>query len=116
MNLFQFDKIFRDRTIENLKKDPLSHFKLVVRKAISYFLIDFNSPDKNYYHPLHYIPILLLGLTSLSGIFLSNKKSYAMNFSISNNEKTLNDKEIHEIMNKIQKNIETKFNGILRDK
>ena len=39
-----------------------------------------------------------------------------MNFSISNNEKTLNDKDIHEIMNKIQKKIEKEFNAILRDK
>jgi len=44
------------------------------------------------------------------------KKSYAMNFSISNNEKTLNDKDINQIMNKIQKKIENKFNAILRDK
>ena len=46
----------------------------------------------------------------------NEKKSYAINFSISNNEKTLNDKDIHQIMNKIQKKIENKFNAIIRDK
>ena len=46
----------------------------------------------------------------------SDKKSYAMNFTISNEEKTLNDKEIHLVMDKIQKKFENNFNAILRDK
>ena len=46
----------------------------------------------------------------------SDKKSYAMNFTISNVEKTLNDKEIHSVMDKIQKKFENNFNAILRDK
>ena len=46
----------------------------------------------------------------------NDKKSYAMNFTISNQEKTLDDKEIHLVMNKIQKKIENKFNATLRDK
>ena len=46
----------------------------------------------------------------------NDKKSYAMNFTISNQVKTLDDKEIHLVMNKIQKKIENKFNATLRDK
>ena len=45
-----------------------------------------------------------------------DKKSYAMNFTICNDEKTLNDKEIHLVMDKIQSKFENKFNAILRDK
>jgi len=39
-----------------------------------------------------------------------------MTFTISNKEKTLNDKEIHFIMDKIEKKLKNKFNAILRDK
>ena len=79
---FKFDKIFRDRAIENIKKDPWSHLQLVVRKGISFLLIDFNSPDPNYYNPFHYFPILIVGLTSLIGIVLSDKKSACLNYLI----------------------------------
>ena len=45
----------------------------------------------------------------------NNKKSYGINFAISNNEKTLTEKEINSTMNKIQKKIQSKFNATLRD-
>jgi len=45
-----------------------------------------------------------------------DKKSYALNFTICNDEKTLTDKEIHLVMDKIQSKFENKFNAILRDK
>ena len=45
-----------------------------------------------------------------------DKKSYAMNFTICNDEKTLNDKEIHLVMDNIQSKFKNKFNAILRDK
>ena len=45
-----------------------------------------------------------------------NKKSYALNFTLSNSEKTLNEKEIHLAMNKIQNKLKNNFNAILRDK
>jgi 4-amino-4-deoxy-L-arabinose transferase-like glycosyltransferase len=79
---FKFDKIFRDRTLKNIKKDPWAHLQLVIRKGISFLLIDFNSPDPNYYNPFHYLPILLIGLTSLIGIILSDKKSSKLNYLI----------------------------------
>jgi len=45
-----------------------------------------------------------------------DKKSYAMNFTISNDVKTLSDKEIHNVMDKVEKKFKNKFNAILRDK
>ena len=45
-----------------------------------------------------------------------NKKSYALNFTLSNSEKTLNEKEIHLAMNKIQNKLKNNFNALLRDK
>lgn len=46
----------------------------------------------------------------------NDKKSYALNFTLSNSEKTLNEKEIHLAMNKIQDKLKNNFKAILRDK
>ena len=42
------------------------------------------------------------------------KKSYAVSFTLQDDEKTLNDKQIESIMSKIQKNLEEKLNAKLR--
>ena len=47
-----------------------------------YFFIDLNSTRAHYYNPLHYFPIILLGITTMMGVFLSNKKSYHFNYLI----------------------------------
>ena len=44
-------------------------------------LIDFNSSQPNYYNPLHYIPLFMLGITSLAGLFVSNKKSISIDLN-----------------------------------
>ena len=79
---FNFDKLFLDKAIKNIKEKPMEHLILFFRKAISFLLIDFNSPDKNYYNPLHYLPVLIIGITSLIGIFLPHKKSKKLNYLI----------------------------------
>ncbi|MAU64093.1 MAG: phenylalanine--tRNA ligase subunit beta [Flavobacteriaceae bacterium] len=104
----------------NFKKyEPFSKFPIVYRDLA--FILDKNITYSEIKELLFKSGIKNLVDMKLFDVYEgekipNEKKSYAMNFSISNNEKTLNDKEIHEIMNKIQKNIETKFNGILRDK
>ena len=45
----------------------------------------------------------------------NGKKSYGINFALSNNTKTLDEKEINKIMSKICKLIENHFNAQLRD-
>ena len=42
------------------------------------------------------------------------KKSYAVSFTLQDEEKTLNDKQIESIMSRIQKNLEEKLNATLR--
>tara|TARA_Y100000590_G_scaffold175838_1_gene200922 strand:- start:4287 stop:5531 length:1245 start_codon:yes stop_codon:yes gene_type:complete len=79
---FKYDKIFLEEAIENIKKEPLGYMSLIIRKSLSFLLIDINSPSKNYYNPLNYIPLLLIGLTSLIGIIFSDKKSYKLNYLI----------------------------------
>ena len=41
-----------------------------------------DSMDPRYWNPLHYLPTLLLGITSLIGLVLSDKKSYKFNYLI----------------------------------
>jgi hypothetical protein len=76
------DKLFYNEAVKSIKNDPKKYLILYFKKAISYFFIDLNSTKPNYYNPLHYFPIILLGITTLMGVFLSNKKSYHFNYLI----------------------------------
>ena len=76
------NKIYIKESIKNIKEDPKKYFFLYVKKALSYFFIDIESTKPNYYNPFHYIPNLLLAITSLIGIFLSDKKSSSFNYLI----------------------------------
>ena len=42
------------------------------------------------------------------------KKSYAVSFVLQDPDKTLNDKQIEAVMAKLQKNLETQLNAIIR--
>ena len=77
-----FDKIFLDEAIKNIKETPGRYLVLYLKRTASYFFIDLESSARNYYNPVHYLPIVLLGITSLIGIFLSDKKSYRLNYLI----------------------------------
>ena len=98
-----FDKIFLEEAVKNIKKNPEKYLILYLKRTASYFFIDLESYKdnrtlpSNYYNPvptislvivkkvivpLHYLPIVLLGITSLIGIFLSDKKSYRLNYLI----------------------------------
>jgi len=77
-----FDKIFFNEAIENIKEKPKENLILFFRKFISFILIDLKSPNPNYYNPMHYLPVLLIGITSLIGIIFSDKKKSKLNFLI----------------------------------
>ena len=77
-----FDKVFLSEAIKNIKDDPLRYLTLYIKRTISYFFIDIESSKYNYYNRIHYLPVLLLGITSLIGIYLSDKKSYQLNYLI----------------------------------
>ena len=76
------DKIFLGQAIEYIKKDPKRYLILYFKKVASFLFINIDSSEPLYYNPLHYLPVLLLGLTSLIGIILSDKKSYQLNYLI----------------------------------
>ena len=76
------DKIFINEALKNIEKDPTKYLVLFFKKAASFMFIDTESSQKNYYNPINYIPLIILGITSLIGIFLTNKKSYRLNYLI----------------------------------
>ena len=113
------DNLLKLIPTEFKKYKPLSKFPTVYRDLA--FILDKNVTYSDIKELVFKSGIKNLTNMKLFDVYEGDKipkgkKSYAMNFSISNNEKTLNDKEIHEIMNNIQKKIENNFNAILRDK
>ena len=76
------DRVFLNQAIKNLAEEPKRYLILFVQKAASFLFIDIQSSYPNYYNPVHYLPILLIGILSLIGIFLSDKKSYQLNYLI----------------------------------
>ena len=79
---FNLDQIYLEEAIKNIRENPKRYLILFVKKAMSFLFIDIKSSQSNYYNPFHYMPVLLLGLTSLIGILLSDKKSYQLNYLI----------------------------------
>ena len=77
-----FDKVHLHKAIENIYEEPIRYLILFVKKVISFLFIDIKSSQPNYYNPFHYLPLLLLGVTSLIGILISDKKSYKLNYLI----------------------------------
>ena len=78
----KWDGFFLDLAIKNLKEDPPGHLIFYFKKITSYIFINFRSHDPRYWNPLHFIPLLLFGITSLIGIILSDKKSRQLNYLI----------------------------------
>ena len=78
----KWDKVFKDQTIKNIKKEPIGYLIFYAKKVVSFLFITIDPKDPRYWNPLHYLPVLLLGITSLIGIVLSDKKSYKFNYLI----------------------------------
>jgi len=76
------DKVYLDEGIKYIKNNPKRYLSLYLKKIFSFIFIDINSSYPNYYHPLHYLPVLFIGITSIIGIILSDKSSYLINFLI----------------------------------
>ena len=76
------DKVFLSQGIKNINNDPIKYFGLYLKKILSFLFIDLNSSNPYYYHPLHYLPVLFISITSIIGIILSKKNSYQINFLI----------------------------------
>jgi len=78
----KWDKVFKDQAIKNIMKEPIGYLIFYAKKVVSFLFITIDPKDPRYWNPLHYLPVLLLGITSLIGIVLSDKKSYKFNYLI----------------------------------
>jgi len=78
----KYDNIFFNEAIENITGEPTKYLILFLKKFASFLFIDITSSNSIYYNPFHYLPVLLLGATSLSGVILSNRKSHKLNYLI----------------------------------
>ena len=76
------DNIFLNEAFNNISNNPKKYITLYLKKFLSYIFIDISSTYPNYYHPLHYIPVLIIGIISSLGIILSKKDSHQINFLI----------------------------------
>ena len=113
------DLVHKNLNTNFQKYKPLSKFQ-PVEKDMS-FIIDKNieySQIKDLLMKSHIKNLINMNLFDVyeGDKIGKNKKSYALNFTLSNSEKTLNEKEIHLAMNKIQNKLKNNFNAILRDK
>ena len=76
------DKIFLDQAVKNIIDDPKRYIALFFKKFFSFWFVDLHSTQDNYYNPLHYLPVLFLGVSSIFGIFVYDKKSLKTNYLI----------------------------------
>ena len=76
------DKVYLNEGFKNIKNNPTRYIGLYLKKILSFIFIDINSSYPNYYHPMHYLPVLFIGITSMLGIVLSKKNSHQINFLI----------------------------------
>ena len=79
---FNYDKLFLSEAIKNIGSNPIGYIIFSIKKGLSFLLINAKSMDPKYFNPFNYLPLLVLGITSLIGIGLSDKKSYKFNFLI----------------------------------
>jgi len=71
-----WDDIFLDEAINNLKKNPIKYTKLFFEKLFSFYFIDLESSYPNYYSFFHIFPVILLSLLSFPSLivfFRTNK-------------------------------------------
>ena len=105
------------RNKDNFKFVDIPKFNKIRRDLA--LLVDKNVTYSELYEAVMKEKSPILKSVSLFGVYEGKnlpegKKSYALSFELLNEEKTLEDKEITEVMDKIIKIFETKFQASLR--
>lgn len=76
------DKVYLNQAIAYLLNDPLKYFKLYLLRLFSYYFIDLNSSEPNYYNFFHILPNIFLGILVTLGLFKYDKNSLIFNYLI----------------------------------
>ncbi|MFA7447602.1 MAG: phenylalanine--tRNA ligase subunit beta [Weeksellaceae bacterium] len=113
-----WDTILELSSEYNLKFKEISKFPMVERDLA--ILIDKNTSYSDLYTSTKNLDLKLLKSVHLFDVYEGEKlpdgkKSYAMSFQLQDEGKTMGDKEIDEIMNKLIRNFELSFKAELRN-
>ena len=76
------DQVYLNDAKNFIIKNPKKAIDLFSKRLFSFFFIDFDSSQKNYYNFFHTIPNLLVSLFSLFGIIIFYKKDSKFNYLI----------------------------------
>lgn len=76
------DKIYLQQAKEYISKDPKKYLNLFFKRVFSYYFIDLNSSQKNYYNFFHIYPNLILSILSIFGLFVCKKKDRKFNYLV----------------------------------
>ena len=74
--------VYLDQAITYLLDDPLKYFKLYLLRLFSYYFIDLNSSEPNYYNFFHILPNIFLSILVVLGLFKYDKNSLVLNYLI----------------------------------
>jgi 4-amino-4-deoxy-L-arabinose transferase-like glycosyltransferase len=76
------DKIYLDQALIYIYEDPVKYFKLFFKRLFSFYFIDLNSSQKNYYNFFHIVPNLIVSIFSIFGFILYKKNNFRLNYLI----------------------------------
>ena len=74
------DQIYLDEAKNFIIENPTKTLNLFLKRLFSFYFIDFDSSQKNYYNLFHTIPNLLVSLLSLIGFIIFYKRDSKFNY------------------------------------
>ena len=74
------DKIYLDQAKDYILEDPFKYTNLYFKRFLSFYFIDLNSSQKNYYNFFHVGPNLFISFFSILGLIFYNKKDHRFNY------------------------------------
>ena len=74
------DNIFKKYAFENILSEPKKYIGLFVKKVLAIMFFDPTSTYPNYYNPFHFIPKMLLSITTILGIYFYEKNNKYLNY------------------------------------
>ena len=63
-------------SLDYLLNEPSMYINLYFKRLLSFYFLDLNSSQKNYYNFLHIFPNLLISFFSIFGIIVYKKNNY----------------------------------------
>ena len=76
------DKVYLTEAKKNIAEQPYKYLKLFFNRVFSYYFIDLNSSQKNYFNLFHIAPNIIFAILSIVGIIVFNKKNSKYNYLI----------------------------------